>query len=73
MSSFLSSGSVKVIYFTVPVLFPSETTVSLTGPDGLEEVLLEELLELLLEEELLDELVEVFLLLPVTVTSMLPP
>ena len=64
----------KIIYFTVPVLFPSETTVSLTGPDGLEEVLLEELLELLLlEEELLDELVEVFLLLPVTVTSMLPP
>ena len=48
MLSFLFSGSVKIIYFTVPVVFPSTTTVSLTGVDGL---LSEEL-----EEELLDEL-----------------
>ena len=54
MLSFLFSGSVKIIYFTVPVVFPSTTTVSLTGVDGLlSEELEEELLDVL---ELLEKL-----------------
>ena len=76
--SFLFSGSVKMIYLTLPLLLPLATTVSLTGPDGrsvdeellLPDGLLEEelLLPLLLEEELL-----LLLLLEELLPEELPP